>query len=70
MDIEQNKIQKILKKRKLEAVKLASSKFRDALESCEKLPKDFDCPDYDYEYGDYYNDYDNDGTQDYEHLQY
>ena len=49
---------------------LASSRFRDAPESCEKLSKDFDCPeDYDYEYGDYY-DYDNDGTQDYEHLQY
>ena len=71
MDNEQKEIPKELKRRKLEAVKLASSKFSDALESCEKLPKDFDCPeDYDYEYGDYYNEYDNNGTQDYEHLQY
>ena len=69
MDIEQNKIQKILKRRKLEAATLESTKFRDALESCDKLPN-FDCPeDYDYEYGNYY-DYENDGTQDYEHLQY
>ena len=71
MNNEQNEIQKILKRRKLEAATLESSKFRDALESCDKLPKDFDCPDYDY--GDYYGDYDYDEqseTQDYENLQY
>ena len=75
MDNEQNEIQKILKRRKLEAVALASSKFRDALESCEKLPKDFDCnEDYDYDYDDYY-DYvlgvkSGAGAKDYEDLQY
>ena len=69
MDNEQKEIPKELKRRKLEAVKLASSKFRDALESCDKLPN-FDCP---ADYDDYYNpDYygEQSETQDYEHLQY
>ena len=61
-----------MKRRKLEAVALASSKFRDALESCEKLPKDFDCNE-DYDYDDYYVlgvKSGGTGAKDYEDLQY
>ena len=71
MDNEQKQIPKELKRKKLEAATLASSKFRDALESCEKLPKNFDCNE-DYDYVDYYY-YDigvEIGPKDYEDLQY
>ena len=36
-------IEKILIKRKLEAAKSELSKFRDAIELCEKLPQNLDC---------------------------
>ena len=68
MDNEQKQIPKELKRKKLEAATLASSKFRDALESCEKLSK-FDCF-VDYDYGDYYVYTYDDGTQVYENLEY
>ena len=71
MDNEQKQIPKELKRKKLDAATLASSKFRDALESCEKLSK-FDCF-VDYDYGDYYvYDYydEQSGTQDYKNLEY